>query len=256
MYRDLFSNRGFQGSLAFFLLCVGGSLLYSWHIQRTTESDMARHDRFLQALEKQNATRPAQTANVPTKNKPPALVNTPDENTDTPMSYETEALPHDIETLDFADAFLPDETTEENTAGDFPEVPADFPENLTPVWVDFPNYQKGDMHDHEMIYRVLIKLWNQGERGFLNGVFRDNNRRVYPLYPDVLYVEWDDEIVGGPDGPRTIRYPGSVLGTHDRGFTPEEMLSGRLEELYPHLKFVEMETAGYDPETFLTDEEK
>ena len=57
MYRDLLSNRGFQGGLAFFLLCVGGSLLYSWHIQRTTESDMARHDRFLQALE--NRTRHA-----------------------------------------------------------------------------------------------------------------------------------------------------------------------------------------------------
>ena len=32
MLRDLLSSRWFQGGFAFFVLCVGGSLLYSWHV--------------------------------------------------------------------------------------------------------------------------------------------------------------------------------------------------------------------------------
>ena len=48
MLRELLSSRWFQGGLVFFLLSVGGSLLYSWHVKSTTESDMARHDQFLE----------------------------------------------------------------------------------------------------------------------------------------------------------------------------------------------------------------
>ena len=65
---------------------------------------------------------------------------------------------------------------------EFPPVPEGFPSNLTPVWLSLPGYQKGDMPEHELMYRVLIKLWNQGERGFINGAFRYNNGKVYPLY--------------------------------------------------------------------------
>ena len=82
MLRDLLSSRWFQGVLAFFVLCVGGSLLYSWHVVRTTEIDMARHDRFTQGLHNPTETRPAETVNVPTETETPVLVNTPDENTE------------------------------------------------------------------------------------------------------------------------------------------------------------------------------
>ena len=123
MFRDLLSSRWFQGCLAFFVLVVGGSLLYSWHVLRTTESDMARHDRLTRGLEKQNET--------------PVLVNTPDENTDTQMPDATEPLENETETLDLADAFLPDDMVSEEAPaedvpvspygfGPYPEVPADF----------------------------------------------------------------------------------------------------------------------------------
>ena len=77
MLHDGFSNRWFQGSLVFFVLVIGGSLLYSWHALRTTESDIERHDRFLQAREKQNETRPAPAVNVPTENETPGLISMP-----------------------------------------------------------------------------------------------------------------------------------------------------------------------------------
>ena len=108
MLRDLLSSRWFQGGFAFFVLVVGGSLLYSWHAQRTTEKEMAQHDRFLQGIN-ENGARTAETVNDPTENETPGLVNTPDANTGAPMSDATEADTIDEnEFADLADAFLPD----------------------------------------------------------------------------------------------------------------------------------------------------
>lgn len=54
MLKDLFSNRLFIGALAFFVLCVCGSLLYMWHVEReSAEYDAETQDRVAQWNEKQ-----------------------------------------------------------------------------------------------------------------------------------------------------------------------------------------------------------
>lgn len=259
MFRDLLSSRAIHVGLVFFVLIVGGTQLYSWHVRRTTAAELERTNRIVQQLENRNKTHTLQDASVPTETEIPEETQTPEETeplNGLPMDDVSKGV--DVAVTEALDLFQNESeavVAEEGVASDFPEVPADFPENLTPVWVEFPNYQKGDMHDHEIIYRVLIKLWNQGEHGFVNGVFRDNNRRVYPLYPDVVYVRWEEKVVDGPQGPITVRRPRNILGTH-RSFTPEEIFSGRIEELYPDVNFVDIDTAGYDPETFITNDEK
>lgn len=144
---------------------------------------------------------------------------------------------------------------------DFPEVPDGFPSDLTPVWIEFPNYQKGDMYEHEMMYRVLIKLWNQGDHDFVNGVYKHDNDRVYPLYRDVVYIEWGETVSNDPDE-EVVRFPRRTLATHARSadpdalgqlFTVEELTSGAYKSMYPDVKFVDYGSAGYDPETFLGD---
>ena len=47
MLRDLFSNRLFIGALAFFVLCVGGSLLYQQYVKRQTAHDLAHSTEHL-----------------------------------------------------------------------------------------------------------------------------------------------------------------------------------------------------------------
>ena len=139
---------------------------------------------------------------------------------------------------------------------DFPPVPEGFPSDLTPVWLTLPGYQKGDMPEHELIYRVLIKLWNQGERGFINGAFRHNDGKVYPLYPDVVYVKWGYSVTYDEGGnPTPYRYIVTSMGTHARDFNTEDFVTGDWETKYPGTKFVAYEDAGYDPYTFLTDDD-
>ena len=136
----------------------------------------------------------------------------------------------------------------------FPPVPEGFASNLTPVWLKYPGYQKGDMPEHELMYRVLIKLWNQGERRFINGVFRNNDGKVYPLYPDVVYVKWGYTETYDEEGqPIPVRYIATSLGTHARDFNTEDFKTGDWETKYPGTKFVSYDDSGYDPYSFLTE---
>lgn len=142
---------------------------------------------------------------------------------------------------------------EDTKKGDFPPVPDGFP--IVPIWLSVPGYQKGDSHDHEMVYRVLIKLWKEGERGFINGAFLPSHGKVYPLYPDVVYVRWDEDTIDNGDGnPFSIRYIKSTLGTEERVFAPLDFFSDDWKTRFPGLKYVDFDDGGYDPESFLADE--
>jgi len=71
MLSHLLSSRLIQAGLAFFVIVVGGSLLYSWHDKRTTEKELAPHDRFLQGIN-ENGARTAETVTDTTQNDAPA----------------------------------------------------------------------------------------------------------------------------------------------------------------------------------------
>ncbi len=160
------------------------------------------------------------------------------------------------------DALLQELDESPDEKGDFPEVPDGFPSDLTPVWIEYPDYKKGNMYEHEMIYRVLIKLWNQGDHDFVNGVY--NHDKVYPLYRDVLYVGWKETVLDTADGPLTVRFVSRATGTHARSSAKEDMIGGAFsfqdfitgdyKTRYPGLKLVEYEKGGYNPETFLADD--
>ena len=55
MLKDLFSNRLFIGALAFFVLCVGGSLLYHQHVKRQTAKALVESEDFQQWWLQRNA---------------------------------------------------------------------------------------------------------------------------------------------------------------------------------------------------------
>lgn len=148
---------------------------------------------------------------------------------------------------------LDEETTEDN--GDFPPIPEGFLDsNAPPVWTTIPGYQKGDMPEHENLYKVLIKLWNQGERGFHGGSYDSNLGKVYPLYPNVIYVTWYEATQYDVDGNAIGQYRsiGSGLGMQHYEFTPVDFMTGAWRTKYPGLKILNKKDSGYDPEVFLT----
>ena len=57
MFRDMLSgSRALLFGLVFFVLVVGGSLLYSWHVHRTTEAESLRADDVVSERENRNET--------------------------------------------------------------------------------------------------------------------------------------------------------------------------------------------------------
>ena len=264
MFRDIFSSsRALLVGFVFFVLVVGGSLLYSWHVHRTTDAELARTDAVLQHVNR-NETRAAEDT-VDTSIVDFEQAGTDLETDDAQRSDGTGALPIDdtSEVLDLSDAFLPDDlVSEEELAEDmpvspygfglYPEVPDGFPENFRPVWTWSEEKRQdfsGSFRDMELIHRVLIKLWNQGERGFVGATRSDSNGKVYPLYRNRIYVtRWIEVPV---EGGTLMPFPaGGLSGGSD--WKPDiETFVKSGGKLPGHIQFIDRDTAGYNPYDFL-----
>ncbi len=57
MFSHLLSTRAIQVGIAFFVIVVGGSLLYRWHVVETTKAELAERPTVRQHAETLNDTR-------------------------------------------------------------------------------------------------------------------------------------------------------------------------------------------------------
>ena len=80
--------------------------------------------------------------------------------------------------------------------GPYPEIPPDY--SRQNVWEELEKsyYDGYATIEHELIHRVLIKLWKQGKKTD-SGTLNDQNGRVYPLYKDTVYIERKEYEDGG-----------------------------------------------------------
>ena len=268
MFRDMLSgSRAILVGLVFFVLVVGGSLLYSWHVHYTTDAELAQTDAVLQHVNRNETRAAADTVDASAVDFEPAP--TPFETDDLQMSDDTGVSPIDetSEVLDLSDVFLPDDFVSEEAPaedipvspfgfGPYPEVPDGFPQNLMPVWTwseERQQEQLEGLENFELMGRVLIKLWNQGEHGFVGVTRSDSNGKVYPLYKDVVYVErWEELPVKGG---RVALFPAGQL-SGNLSAAVEEMLSIETfvesgGQLPSEIQFVDFETEGISPYDFL-----
>ena len=241
MFRDLLSNRLIQAGVAFFVLCVGGSLLYSWHAQRTTEAEFGPIPQGVESLENKQATNAA-----PVDFQTEGIVNTPDENTDTPMSDETEAETIDeTEFADLADAFVPDDFVSADALdpskmsrfglGPYPEIPKE--------WNVIPNYWEFmvDSIEDELLSRVTIKMKKEGTRSKYGSVGVSPTGQVIALERGSVLVEYEiDE-----NGEKSIY---SALA-HPDDLSPGIYM--RFSEIPSHLKIVTADEIAFDAYEYL-----
>ena len=247
MFRDLLSSRLIQGGLAFFLLVVGGSLLYSWHVHRATESELRKKPLAVESLKNKQATNTA-----PVDFQAEGVTNTPDENTDTQMPDTTEAFPNETETLDLADLFLPDDVgTEETPAeevpvspfgfGPYPEVPADYSSAVVWLQSDYDELPTHAQKNFELIHRVLIKLWASGEKGFRGA--STYKGKVYPHYYNTVYVGVSEYEL--PNGKKVQYISHRQSGPHV-DYNGVDLLNPP-----PHIRVLDIESSGIDPYQYL-----
>ena len=253
MLRDLFSNKFIIGGLIFVVLVIAGTQLYSWHVRRIDETKLARTAREVQHLANDKEAHTEQDAGVPTGTQPLRETQIPLETDNTQMvSEDTNALTtEDADDIDLSDAFLSDDVTikdEEETVkvpvspfgfGPYPEVPADYPSRPTWERDGYDTFSKDTQRELELLDRVLIELWKQGERGFRGGSTHDG--KVYPHYKDTAYVRYATTQSGQ-------RYIARYKGDPSIRLSREQLRTGNLPS---HLRVLDLDSGGIDPYQFL-----
>lgn len=241
MFRDILSSRGIIVGLVFFVMVVSGSLLYSWHVRRASEAEFQRSDdQFSPGVE--SKPRSTEAVDVPTETEPADFASMPHENTDTLMSDEIEALPDETDLLDLSDVFLPDDFVAEEAPvedvpvsphgfGAYPEVPADFPEDVN--WSDYEE----DLPIYELMTRVQIKLWEQGQKAV--GISEESGL-MYPIIRGTVYIRWSTS------GNVVIEFTGHPSDMSDA--VVNQIEAGTIPA---GLTVLDYETEGIDPYEFL-----
>lgn len=244
MLRDLLSGRVVLTALVFFIVVVGGSLLYSWHIRRTTEAELAASDALIHYRESQNEMHTTQNT-VDTSTVDFEHAETPLEVDDLQVSEDTDVSPIDeaSEFADVVDVFLPDDFVSEEAQvsedmpvsphgfGAYPEVPADFPKDVN--WSDYEE----DLPIYELMTRVQIKLWKQGHRAM--GISEEHGM-MYPVIRGRVYIRWSRsgkevlEVTGHP-----ADMSDAIVNQIESGIIPAG------------LTVFDYDTAGLDPYEFL-----
>jgi len=92
MLRDLLSSRAILAGIVFFVLMVGGTQLYRWHVLRTPAAALPQTRNTEPALETTDKTRTTPETQ-PSEFKPPGFVDTPDEKIDAQSTTATDTSP-------------------------------------------------------------------------------------------------------------------------------------------------------------------
>ncbi len=224
---------------AFLLLIVAaGCILYYQHTTAPYKAEADKTDKLLQEWKankaKQTTTADKETTITPaesttsTAEKPTNKIG---ERTETNTDKPTESVNIAISETD---------NTEEvrmspHGFGEYPEIPEDFPgkENIT--WGK-------DSAGIEIINRVLIKLWIEGEKNFRGG--GTDRGKVYPWYHDTIYVtfsEYKNEFG------EIVRYASDKMSGPRVDWSEVKDWSNPP----PHIRILDLETSGIDPYQYL-----
>ena len=260
MFRGILSSRSLIIGLVFFAVIVTCSLLYNRHVRRVTQEELARTQQIVQPHEHQNESDTTQDNQFPnaTGTQGHSGMHVETDVSQAMLEGEDTLLIDDMEGVDSADPFLLDTpTSEQETAegrvspfgfGSYPDVSPDYIASLgLPIWYEhgFDEIPATATHERniELIDRVLIKLWKDGEdvdRGF----YKDG--KVYPLYSKSAYVQHYHRI---HDDGYIIDLTVIKSSDFDLNLTIERLQNGDIPDDYTILDLVD--TEGIDPYTFL-----
>ena len=222
------------------LLLIFAGACY-WYYQHTTAADKQAAEQTDKLLKEWKADK-AKTPTIADKE----VTNTSAESTQNTAEKPTHKINEETETNTDKStepvniATSEQEDTEEvkvspHGFGEYPEIPEDFPGKENIEWGK-------DSAGIEIINRVLIKLWTEGEKNFIGG--STHRGKVYPHYNDTVYVKFryaknaDGEIIGSSSHKKS--------GPHVDWSAIKDWSNPP-----PHIRILDLETSGIDPYQYL-----
>ena len=243
MFGDLLSSRMIQAGLVFFVLVVGGSLLYSWHVHRTTEAEFPRPD-AVQVNPREAARDTGGIRPVDFGQAAPELdaEDTPTVSDDTaaPSTRETAA-----ETIDSTEMIETDAVSEDALdpskmsrfgLGPYPEIPKEW--NFIPDYWEF----MVDSIEDELLSRVTIKMHNEGIRSKYGSVgISYSTGLITALERGSVLVEYEIDENGEKRIWSTLAHPDDL----------SQGMYTRFSDIPSHLKIVTPDEIAFDPYEYL-----
>lgn len=255
MLREVLTSRAILAGIIFFLLVVGSSLLYDWHVRCEMAGELVQTALSMQQPENKKEKRTAQDAGVSIGiDRVGETRMSLEVDEAQARSEETETVIDEVsESVDIAEAFFFDETMQAAPAeeirispfgfGPYPELPPGYP---NPDLWDYADalyaLSPERAHDWELRERVCIKLWKQGKKS--ESVAMENGL-VYPCYENTVYVRWDKYI--DDDGTR-VAYITELLGPPSTARYNDDFDNNIIP---PGVTVIPYEEGGIDPYTFL-----
>lgn len=223
MLRDIFTNKWTLGGVAFLIVfAVTCVFLY----QHDTSADRQAAVDAEKLLHQLKVSQKSNTNNVTEEE-----TKTPAESSTSSAEKPTTDVVLDAGTSpEAATANIEEVRVSPNGFGPYPDIPKGAPVN------PFSGREGRNM---ELLMRVVIKKWNQGER-FRGASFHDG--KVYLNYPNTVYVRYG-EPVENADG--SITRPISSAGGSNSAFISEHQM--RTGQIPLDLRVLEYEKNGIDP---------
>ena len=200
-------------------LIVTACLLWSWHGHRELAEQEAKHAQFLQRITSQKA---APTVQVPgqTETERERLDDTAKEGLPEMETFLADTATSSVEQVSSQsepiDKEAPIETVRVSPFGfgPYPEVPEGCPVPRN-IW----HASDAQM---ELLFRVAIQKWNEGER--FNGCSTGEGK-VYLHYPNTVYIQYGEPEVN--DSGILIRPITHVISANI-GMSPQQMRAGEI----------------------------
>ncbi len=249
MYRDFFMNRWAIGCIAFLIIFSAACIFWYQYDTAKDRKVLTDAQEYVQRLEnnhKSNANKVIYSENNPMADESTLTAEKHLTNTSSVLVPGTTSIQSKSKTksastdIEKADSFI-----SPFGFGPYPKVPVDY--FSKPIWIHDPS-NINDFPDHalmniELIDRVLVKLWVQGDHAIIGG--STHNGKVYPHYPDVVYVGYKEKVT---ENGETYRFISSIKSSPLIRLDPVKALEG---DIPPHYRIVDLEKAGIDPYEFL-----
>ncbi len=251
MLREILTSRVLQIGFVLCAVIISSLQLYSWHVRRTTETELEKTIQTLRRVKESYKTRSSEGVNVSgTNNITRTNVNIRNNGMDPMTSQEMKALQNDkVATGTDSDILysvgsLDGETNQDIPVspygfGPYPEIPKDMPLDTFP----------SPTPEHELLARVQIRLLKEGIN--VQGMNMENGW-AYPVIPGIVYVEWDE--YERPDG--IVRYISNMLAHSSDGFRfsairEQKGKSFTKADIPSNIKVLSFQEGAIDPYTYL-----
>ncbi len=233
-----FTNRWILMGIGFLIIFAGLCYLFYQYTTAPYRKDEALHHENIRQYKKQRTV---------TIDDPSASEQGTDSNVGGIEQNAKEPIKDTSSTIDKTEStktstYTAPHTTETVNTEDMPVSPFGF--GPYPELGDYPYkviWKNKDTPRAELLTRVLIKLWNEGERNFRGG--STHNGKVYPHYNDTVYVTFSP--IKNKDG-KTIGESSHIKSGPHVQFTRVD-----LKNPPPGLRVLDLESSGIDPYQYL-----